>query len=81
LFDRLNPDTSELVLFNVNRVDWLSNPLNLSFEQSVLPKLKRSDRPYRLTVLQNTSPTSQQLTMKFHSRGEINEQDGLRSMC
>jgi len=75
LFDHLDSDASELVLFDVNRVDWLSNLLNLSFEQSVLPKLKISDRPYRLTVLQNINPGSQQLTIKSRSRGKINEQE------
>ena len=75
LFDHLDSDSSELVLFDVNRVDWLSNLLNLSFEQSVLPKLKRTDRPYRLTVLQNVNPGSQQLTIKSRSCGEVNEQE------
>lgn len=75
LFDRLKTESSELVLFDVNRVDWLSNLVNLSFEKTVVPKLTRVDRPYRLTVLKNVNSNSQQLTMKTRSGGKIVEQE------
>ena len=75
LFDHLDSDASELVLFDVNRVDRLSNLLNLSFEQSVVPRLKRTDRPYRLTVLRNINSDSRQLILKSHSHGKTTEQE------
>ncbi len=74
LFDRLESAASELVLFDVNRVDHLSNLLNLSFEKSVVPKLKRTDRPYRLTALKNINSDSRTLVLRSRSHGEITEQ-------
>ena len=74
LFDQLESDCSELFLFDVNRVDQLSNLLNLSFEKSVGPRLQRTDRPYQLTVLTNTRTSSMQLSLKIHRRGEVTEQ-------
>ncbi len=58
LFDRLKSESSELVLFDINRVDWLGNLFNLSFEQKIVPKLKRTDLPYRLTVVRNVRTDS-----------------------
>jgi hypothetical protein len=58
LFDRLTSETSELFLFDVNRMDSLSNLLNLSFERTILPKLERTDRPFKLTVMGNAQPDS-----------------------
>ncbi|MCP4512808.1 MAG: hypothetical protein GY903_18750 [Fuerstiella sp.] len=75
LFDHLDSKSSELVLFDVNRVDWLSNLLNLSFEQSVVPKLERTDRPYRLTILGNVDSDSRQLILKSYSQGKVTEQE------
>ncbi len=73
LFDRLESHISELFLFDVNRVESLSNLLNLSFEKSVVPKLKRTDRPYRLTVLRNSNSDSGHLTLLTRSHGEVVE--------
>jgi alpha-beta hydrolase superfamily lysophospholipase len=64
LFDRLNSEFSELFLFDVNRSDRLSNLVNLSFEQSVVPKLSRTDRPFRLSVLTNAQSGADHLTLK-----------------
>ena len=64
LFDRLDSATSELFLFDVNRSDRLSNLLNLSFEKSVGPKLNRTDRPYRLSVLTNAQSGSNHLSLR-----------------
>ncbi len=74
LFDRLTSHSSELFLFDVNRKDSLSNLLNLSFEQTVLPKLERTDRPFRLTVLGNMTPNSDQLSLKIRDDGQWSEE-------
>ncbi len=74
LFDRLTSESSELFLFDVNRMDALSNLLNLSFERSVLPKLERTDRPFRLTVLGNSKANSKQLSLKIRDDGAWTEQ-------
>lgn len=74
LFDRLTSESSELFLFDVNRMDSMSNLLNLSFEETVLPKLERTDRPFRLTVLGNVKPNSRQLSLKIRDNGKWTEQ-------
>ena len=46
LFDRLRSKSSELFLFDINRVDKLGNLLNRSFEQKIVPRLE----PNRLAI-------------------------------
>ena len=58
LFNRLPTDSSELFLFDINRLELLGNLFNRSFEQQVFPKLERKDLPFRLTVLRNSEPSS-----------------------
>ncbi len=74
LFDRLTSESSELFLFDVNRMDSLSNLLNLSFERTVLPKLQRTDRPFRLTVMGNAQSDSDQLSLRIRDHGNWSEQ-------
>lgn len=74
LFDRLTSDASELLLFDVNRTDALSNLLNLSFERTILPKLERTDRPFRLTVMGRSTSDSDQLSLKIRENGQWTEQ-------
>ena len=64
LFDRLPTRTSELFLFDINRLDKLGNLFNRSFEQKIKPKLERTDLPYRLTVLSNAKSDSQQVAVQ-----------------
>ncbi len=66
LFDRMVSKSNELFLFDINRVGWLSNLFNLSFERKVFPHLKRMDLPYRLSVLRNVRHDSQQVAV--HTR-------------
>jgi alpha-beta hydrolase superfamily lysophospholipase len=58
LFNRLTTDESELFLFDINRLDWLGNLFNLSFENQVFPKLERKDLPFRLTLMRNEAVNS-----------------------
>ncbi len=74
LFDRLTSESSELFLFDVNRMDSLSNLLNLSFERTIMPKLDRTDRPFRLTVLANAEGSSSQLVLKVRDQGRWTEE-------
>jgi hypothetical protein len=74
LFDRLTSESSELFLFDVNRMDSLSNLLNLSFERNILPNLERTDRPFKLTVLGNAQTDSRQLSLKVRDNGRWSEQ-------
>ena len=74
LFDRLTSANSELFLFDVNRVDGLSNLLNLSFDKAVSPKLQRDDRSFRLSLLSNTNMESDQLSLKTRQHGRWTEQ-------
>ena len=74
LFDRLNCEASELFLFDINRVDNLSNLVNFSFERSILPALQRTDRPYRLSVLRNADQNPTQLLLKTRINGQWQEQ-------
>jgi alpha-beta hydrolase superfamily lysophospholipase len=59
LFDRIKPGgPSELVLFDVNRVAWLGNLVNLSFEKDIRPRLQRTDLPFKLTLVVNAATNS-----------------------
>ncbi len=64
LFDRLSSELSELVLFDINRADWLGNLFRLSFEQKIIPKLKRTDLPYQLTFVSNMQTSSEQVRVQ-----------------
>jgi alpha-beta hydrolase superfamily lysophospholipase len=64
LFDRLKSTSSELFLFDIDRVDALSNLFNLSFEKKIFPKLERTDLTYRLSVLRNTGPDSRHVKVQ-----------------
>jgi alpha-beta hydrolase superfamily lysophospholipase len=64
LFDRLKSEASELCLFDINRVDRLGNLFNRSFEQKIVPKLKRTDLPFRLTVFRNGQSDSHEVTIQ-----------------
>ncbi len=74
LFDRLTSESSELFLFDVNRMDSLSNLLNLSFERSILPKLERTDRPFKLTVMGNAQSDSRRLALRVRDHGRWTEE-------
>jgi alpha-beta hydrolase superfamily lysophospholipase len=75
LFDRLTSDSSELFLFDINRVDWMGNLFNLSFEQKIVPTLKKSGSPCRLTILRNSSSDSQQLVVQTRDGDSWLEQE------
>ena len=70
LFERLKSHSSELFLFDIDRVGSLRNLFNLSFEKKIFPKLKRTDLPYTLTVLKNLRSDSRQVTVQSRD-GEI----------
>ena len=74
LFDRLESESDELFLFDINRVDWLGNLLNRSFEQTVVPKLKRTDLPYQLSVLKNARADSRQVVVQTRKGGVWSEE-------
>ena len=74
LFDRLKPGgPSELVLFDVNRVAWLGNLLNLSFEQEIRPLLQRTDLPFKLTLVGNVDTQSLAVKAQTRSGGSLTE--------
>ena len=64
LFDRLKSESSELFLFDIDRVKSLGNLFNRSFEHKIFPKLERTDLTYTLTVLKNVRPDSRQVTVQ-----------------
>ena len=74
LFDRLKSEASELFLFDIDRVDKLSNLFNLSFERKIFPKLKRTDLPYTLTMLKNVSGNSRQVVVQSRDGESWTEQ-------
>ena len=64
LFDRLTSANSELMLFDINRVDKLANLFNRSFEKAIFPKLERKDLPYTLSILKNFDAESGQIVFQ-----------------
>ncbi len=74
LFDRLPPGgPSELVLFDVNRVAWLGNLVDLSFEQEIRPRLKRTDLPFKLTLVVNAATNSLAVKAQTRAGGSLTE--------
>lgn len=67
LFDRLKSTSSELMLFDINRMSQIGNLFNRSFEKAVFPKLERTDLPYTLTLLTNANPDQNQVCVLSRS--------------
>lgn len=74
LFDRLKSESSELFLFDIDRVEILGNLFNLSFEKRIFPKLKRTDLPYTLTLLKNSTSDSRQVMVQSRDGESWEEQ-------
>jgi alpha-beta hydrolase superfamily lysophospholipase len=64
LFDRLSSASSELFLFDINRMDRFLNLFNRSFEHTIFPKLQRTDMPFTLSVLKNANPDSRRMLLQ-----------------
>lgn len=64
LFDRLKSESSELFLFDIDRVDNLSNLFNRTFEQQIFPKLTKTDLPFCLRMLTNASADSRKVKVQ-----------------
>lgn len=71
LFDRLPPGRGELVLFDVNRAEWLGNLIDRSFETAITPRLARHDLPFALTLVTNASPGSTELVAHTRRGGHL----------
>ncbi len=56
--------SSELFLFDINRMDKFMNLFNRSFEKAIFPKLQRTDMPFKLSVLKNSNPDSRQMLLQ-----------------
>ena len=64
LFDRLTAASSELFLFDINRMEKLSNLFNLSFEREIIPQLQRTDLPYTLSIMKNVNADSRKIVVQ-----------------
>ena len=74
LFDRLKPGgPSELVLFDVNRLSWLGNLVDLAFEDQVRPRLQREDLPFKLTLVVNVATNSLAVKAETRAGGSLTE--------
>ncbi len=73
LFDRLKSASSELFLFDINRVDKFVNLFNRSFEHAIFPKLERTDLPFKLTMLKNANADSPQLLLQTRDGNALQE--------
>lgn len=59
LYDRVVDNGSELVVFDVNRVAWMENLINLDFEAAFKPAFRSENLAYDLTAVTNASPESE----------------------
>ena len=73
LFERLRSASSELFLFDINRVNSLANLFNLSFEKAIVSKLSSPDLPFKLTVLRNASDDSCRVVLRSRDTDSIGE--------
>jgi alpha-beta hydrolase superfamily lysophospholipase len=74
LFDRLKSRSSELFLFDIDRVGIFGNLFNLSFQKKIFPKLDRTDLPYKLTIMRNVQPNSRRVTVQTRDGETWNDQ-------
>ena len=81
VFNRLNNPHNELILFDINRQADI-NPFFRSEHRGLLESIgKRSDLPYRLTVITNKEPTSARIVAKTKSyRSDHMEVEELRML-
>ena len=61
LFGRLASPHNELLVFDVNRANWLEDLIRLDFEDAWLPALSREDLPYELTIVTNVAGDSRRV--------------------
>jgi alpha-beta hydrolase superfamily lysophospholipase len=73
LFDRLTSASSELFLFDINRMDKFLNLFNRSFEKGIFPRLDRTDLPFTLRVLRNANPDSRQMLLQTRNGESLTE--------
>ncbi len=72
LFNRLESSASELVLYDINRLDRLANLFNMSFQKTILPAIQDRDLPYTLRVLTNAKVDSLQVVLRtVHSETQV----------
>jgi alpha-beta hydrolase superfamily lysophospholipase len=73
LFDRLDCDESELLLFDVNRSAWVEDLLDLSFEHRVIPALQNSGLRFRLSLVTNETNESDGLVIRTRDGNSLEE--------
>lgn len=73
LFERLQPGTGELVLFDVNRAAALENLLNLSFEDKVFPALKDGGLRFKLTLVTNVGADAPEVLARTRDGASFTE--------
>jgi alpha-beta hydrolase superfamily lysophospholipase len=74
LFERLQDDSSELFLFDIDRFDKIANLFNLSFEDKIFPNLKREDLPFQLTILRNAKSDSRKVMLESRVGNQLSEE-------
>jgi alpha-beta hydrolase superfamily lysophospholipase len=79
LFDRLEPGTSELLLFDINRGEWYEDLLDRSFEARVLPALRDSSLGFTLALVTNAEGGRKDLVLQVRDGDRYTERPlGLR---
>lgn len=75
LFGRLEPNGSELLVFDINRAGWMENLLKLDFEKALLPAFEREDLPYELILVTNAEGDSHQVEARSREGNKVREED------
>ncbi len=71
LYERVEDNGSELVVFDVNREAWMENLINRDFEAALEPALRNEKLAYDLTVVTNDSPQSAQVVAESRHGSEL----------
>jgi alpha-beta hydrolase superfamily lysophospholipase len=74
VFERLQNNSNELFLFDIDRFDQIANLFNLSFEDHVFPNLEKEDLPYQLTILRNAKSDSRKVALESRVGGQSFEE-------
>ena len=74
LFDRLEPGTSELLLFDINRAQWHDDLIDRSFEDRIMPALRDSSLDFSLQIVTHAEGDSEELVLKGRTAEGYTEQ-------
>ena len=73
LYERVEANGSELLVFDINRSGWLKSLVNLEFEKALMPAFRSKSLAYKLTLLSNVSADSPKVAARTRDGARLHE--------